>query len=193
LCSEAGLDVVSGALTKRVSRAGSSLVWWFFGSNLFIARRRRSLDLRSAAALIGISGRDRKLPAHLQVHRRPGRGFSQFHGKHQLQHVATKGLCRGTGIRRWYRGDAGVNERGEPYDCHWCPAPADVRQIAMSELWRLKSRIENLKNLLRAEPLIEFTDEHCHAMRVRLSALMHETFGIPLVGKDGSSGTISEG
>jgi hypothetical protein len=96
-------------------------------------------------------------------------------------------------IRRWYRGDAGENERGEPYDCHWCPAPADLRKIAMSELWRLKSRIENLKNLLRAEALIEFTDEHCHAMRVRLSALMHETFGIPLVGTDGSGGTVSEG
>jgi hypothetical protein len=35
--------------------------------------------------------------------------------------------------RRWYRGDAGKNERGELYDCHWCPAPADLRAIARLE------------------------------------------------------------
>jgi hypothetical protein len=40
-------------------------------------------------------------------------------------------------IRRWYRGDAGTNERGEPFDYHWCPAPAELRKIAMSELWRV--------------------------------------------------------
>jgi hypothetical protein len=55
LCSEVGLDVVSGAPTERVPRAGSSIIWWFFGSNLFITRRRRRLDLRSAGDLIGVS------------------------------------------------------------------------------------------------------------------------------------------
>jgi hypothetical protein len=98
-----------------------------------------------------------------------------------------------TAIRRWYRGDAGTNERGDAYDYHWPPAPAELRKIALSELWRVKGRAADLRRLLRAEPLVEFSDEHCHTMRLRLSALMHETFGIPLVGKDGSSGTVSEG
>jgi hypothetical protein len=96
-------------------------------------------------------------------------------------------------IRSWYRGSAGKNEQGRPYDYHWAPAPADLRQIAMLELWRIKARVGQLRKLLLAEPLVEFSDEHCHAMRMRLSALMHETFGIPPVGKDGSGGRISEG
>jgi hypothetical protein len=93
-------------------------------------------------------------------------------------------------IRRWYRGDAGTNDRGEAYDYHWPPAPAELRKIAVLELWRVKGHAAELRRLLRAEPLIEFTDEHCHTMRVRLASLMHETFGIPLVGTDGSGGTI---
>jgi hypothetical protein len=93
-------------------------------------------------------------------------------------------------IRRWHRGEGGVNERGQPYDYHWCPAPAELRRITVSEVWRLGERAAVLRKLLRAEPLIELAEEHCHSMRVRLSALMHETFGIPLVGKDGSGGTV---
>jgi hypothetical protein len=95
-------------------------------------------------------------------------------------------------IRRWCRGDAGLNDRRDPYDYNWCPAPADLRKIALRELCRIQGRVAELRRLLSAEPLIEFADEHCHAMRVRLVQLMHETFGIPLVGKDGSSGTVSE-
>jgi hypothetical protein len=96
-------------------------------------------------------------------------------------------------IRSWYRGDGGKNERGEPFDYHWCPAPAELRKVAMLMLWRVKGRAAALRRLLSAEPLIEYSDEHCHSMRQRLSGLMHQTFGIPLVGKDGSGGTISEG
>jgi hypothetical protein len=96
-------------------------------------------------------------------------------------------------IRRWYRGDAGLNERGEPFDYRWCPAPADLRKVAMHELWRVKARIVTLRTLLTAEPLIEFTPEHCHTMRARLASLMHETFGIPPVGTDGSGGMVGEG
>ncbi|MGA8154887.1 MAG: hypothetical protein WB822_01500 [Rhodoplanes sp.] len=94
-------------------------------------------------------------------------------------------------IRRWYRGNAGKNDRGEPYDCHWCPAPADLRSVAMIEQWRVKSRATKLRELVSAEPLIEFSEEHCQTMRKRLSKLMHDTFNIPLVGADGSGGTAS--
>jgi hypothetical protein len=89
-------------------------------------------------------------------------------------------------IRRWYRGDGGKDERGQPRDCHWRPAPADLREIATGELWRVKARATKLRKLLRAEPLIEFSDEHRSVMLARLSTLMHETFGIPLTAPSGA-------
>jgi hypothetical protein len=94
--------------------------------------------------------------------------------------------------RRWYRGECGMNEQGEPYDCHWCPAPAELRKIALRELWRVKTRAESLARVLRAEPLRDFTDEHCRAMRVKLADLFRN-FGSPLVGNDGSGGAAGEG
>ena len=92
-----------------------------------------------------------------------------------------------TPIRRWYRGDAGTNERGVPYDYHWAPAPAELRRVAMAEHWRVKQRAEMLRKLLLAEPLIEFNDEHRRHMCGKLSELKL-TIGIPPVGKDGSGG-----
>jgi hypothetical protein len=91
--------------------------------------------------------------------------------------------------RRWWRGDCGMNERGVPYDTHWCPAPAELRKIAMRELWRILEREGTLKDLLRAEPRIEYSEQHCDAMRLRLSSLVHE-IGIPKppVGLDDGSG-----
>ena len=90
-------------------------------------------------------------------------------------------------IRRFYRGNAGDDENGRPYDCTWAPAPADLRRVALSELWRVKGRTREIDELLRAEQLIEFSEEHCAAMRVRLSHLVKFT---PLVGKDGSGGAV---
>ena len=75
-------------------------------------------------------------------------------------------------VRRWYRGHGGENERGEKYDCHWCPAPADLRDVAMTEQWRVRGRAMTLTKLLAAEPLIEYSDEHCAAMWARLSQLI---------------------
>jgi hypothetical protein len=96
-------------------------------------------------------------------------------------------------IRRWHRGDAGKNHRGEAYDYHWPPAPAELRMIALLELWRVKERAALLRKLLSAEPLIEFTEEHCRTMREKLSVLALETSEVPPVGKDGSGGKVSEG
>jgi hypothetical protein len=93
-------------------------------------------------------------------------------------------------VRRWYRGDCGKNERGESFDYHWCPAPAELRAIAQVEMWRVKSRAVDLGHLLRAECLIEYDDEHRGAMCDRIAALNHN-FGIPPVGIDGSGGTVS--
>ena len=88
-------------------------------------------------------------------------------------------------IRRWYRGDAGNDARGQRRDCHWRPAPADLREVAFAELWRVRGRAMDLQNLLRAEPLIEYGDEHCQRMRGKLANLFRN-FGSTLVGKDGS-------
>jgi hypothetical protein len=90
-------------------------------------------------------------------------------------------------IRRWYRGDAGTNELGVPYDYHWAPAPAELRKVAMSELWRVKRRAETLRKLLHAEPLIEFDEEHRRRMGDKLRELKLK-FEIPPVGEDGSGG-----
>jgi hypothetical protein len=75
-------------------------------------------------------------------------------------------------VRRWYRGDCGENERGQPYDYHWRPAPAELRRIAIGEKWRVMQRATTLRNLLVAEPLIEFHAEHCEQMRFRLAAVI---------------------
>jgi hypothetical protein len=76
------------------------------------------------------------------------------------------------GIRRWHRSECGENERGQPYDYHWRPAPAELRRIARIEMWRVKERARILRKLLVAEPLIEFSDEHCAQMRARLATVI---------------------
>ena len=81
-------------------------------------------------------------------------------------------------VRRWYRGDCGENERGQPYDYHWRPAPAELRRIALVEKWRVQHRAETLRKLLAAEPLIEFSDEHCAQMRARLVEVIPRTMRI---------------
>jgi hypothetical protein len=74
-------------------------------------------------------------------------------------------------MRAWYRGECGENERGEPYNYRWRPAPADLRRISLMEKWRVTNRAETLRKLLAAEPLIEWSDDHCAAMRARLGAI----------------------
>jgi hypothetical protein len=92
-------------------------------------------------------------------------------------------------VRRWYRGHCGLNERDQPYDYHWRPAPAELRRIALVEKWRVEARARTLRKLLAAEPLIEFDEEHCAQMRARLAKLFRFRT-IPLVGRDGSGGRI---
>jgi len=92
-------------------------------------------------------------------------------------------------IRRWNRGDCGLNDQGRPYDYHWCPAPAELRRIAWADMYRIKGRVDTLERLLRAEPLIEFGEAHCSAMRARLATLIQSST-TPPVGKDGSGGAV---
>jgi hypothetical protein len=45
-------------------------------------------------------------------------------------------------ITRWHRGDAGNDQNGKPYDCHWCPAPVDLRRVACAETHKVTARRE---------------------------------------------------
>jgi hypothetical protein len=93
-------------------------------------------------------------------------------------------------IRRWHRGECGRNEKGQPYDNRWCPAPAELRAIALAELHPLNERLNTVETLLRAEPRIEYSDEHRRRMRERFAELSRTLRASP-VGKDGSGGGIS--
>jgi hypothetical protein len=88
-------------------------------------------------------------------------------------------------IRCWYRGECGESEGGKPYDYHWAPAPAELRRVAKSELHRIEFRIHQIRQILRAEPRLEFSDQHCRMMRKRIAGLFG-SLGSSLVGKDGS-------
>jgi hypothetical protein len=55
-------------------------------------------------------------------------------------------------VRRWYRGDCGLNERGQPYDYHWRPAPAELRRIALVERWRVEARAHVAQAACRRAP-----------------------------------------
>jgi hypothetical protein len=93
-------------------------------------------------------------------------------------------------IRSWYRRNCGKNDKGEPYDYHWCPAPAELRCIALAEMRWVNQRANMIQTLLRAEPRIEYSDEHRRAMCDRFAELSRTLRASP-VGKDGSGGGIS--
>jgi hypothetical protein len=73
--------------------------------------------------------------------------------------------------RRWYRADAGTDEKGEPFDYSWCPTSGDLRAIALREVWRMQGRAKMLRSLLDAVPLIEFSDEDRAQMLARFTEL----------------------
>jgi hypothetical protein len=77
-------------------------------------------------------------------------------------------------VRRWYRGDCEKREDGRPYDYHWRPSPAELRRIALSEVWRVKLRAITLRRLLAAEQLIEFAPEHRLRMQESFGDLLRE-------------------
>jgi len=55
LCTAAGIDAATGAPASVVPRAGATIVWWIFGSSLFLTRALKRLDLWVAADLVGVS------------------------------------------------------------------------------------------------------------------------------------------
>jgi hypothetical protein len=59
-------------------------------------------------------------------------------------------------IRRWNKGSCGNDERGRPYDYQWCPAPAALRRVALSEQYRVAGRADQMERLLNAQRLIDY-------------------------------------
>jgi hypothetical protein len=70
-------------------------------------------------------------------------------------------------MRKWYRG-----EYGAKYDYKWQPAPATLRELAMLETYRVMGVRRKLQELLSAEPLIEYSDEHCAEMKAKIGELL---------------------
>jgi hypothetical protein len=75
-------------------------------------------------------------------------------------------------LRRWNRAES-IKLDGRPHDFNWRPTPPTLRRLAQHELTAVKARKMELDMLLKAAPLIEFSEEHCASMRERLSNLMH--------------------
>lgn len=67
-------------------------------------------------------------------------------------------------MRKWHR-----FEYGPKHDYKWQPAPATLRELALTEVYRVKGIRRRLNALVIAEPLLEFTEEQLVAMKSRIS------------------------
>jgi hypothetical protein len=94
-------------------------------------------------------------------------------------------------ITRWYRGDAGNDPAGKPYNCHWCPAPADLRRVAYSEMYVVVARRGHIQRLLKAVPPIQVGEECRRKVRDGFVELA-KTLRASLVGRDGSGEAVGE-
>lgn len=67
-------------------------------------------------------------------------------------------------MRRWHRGECGAK-----HDYKWQPGPSVLRELAMTEVYRVKGIRRQLNDLLLAEPLMDFSTEHCAEMKAKLA------------------------
>lgn len=63
------------------------------------------------------------------------------------------------GLRNWYRGDCGTDERGKPYDYGWAPAPPILRRVALATVTPVRARTIELQRLLNAVPRVDCSAE----------------------------------
>jgi hypothetical protein len=70
-------------------------------------------------------------------------------------------------MRKWHRA-----EYGPKHDYKWQPAPATLRELAMIEVYRVMGTRRKLNDLLRAEPMIEFTPEQEASMKARIASYL---------------------
>jgi hypothetical protein len=86
-------------------------------------------------------------------------------------------------IRKWHRAECGPK-----HDYKWQPVPAMLREIAQIEVYRVRSTVRRLGQIVAAEPEVEFTDEHRSDMRARLSALVSGTLDANRTATDEATG-----
>lgn len=67
-------------------------------------------------------------------------------------------------MRKWYRAEC-----GDKIDYKWQPGPATLREIAMMEVYRVMGTRRKLREILAAEPLQDFSQDHMDGMKERLS------------------------
>lgn len=73
----------------------------------------------------------------------------------------------GAAVRGWYRGAYGLK-----HDYAWPPAPAVLRQLALSEASQIRGRAIVLRNLLNAEVRPDYSPEHCAAMIKKIAGVV---------------------
>lgn len=62
-------------------------------------------------------------------------------------------------IRRWYRAEAGKDERGRSYDYTWAPDCAVLKQLAEMEYLAVQARLRKLDGVLAAVPFIDCSEQ----------------------------------
>lgn len=67
-------------------------------------------------------------------------------------------------MRKWHRA-----EYGPRFDYKWQPAPAVLREVSMLEVYRVMGIRRKLRELLIAEPLLEFDETHEATMREKVA------------------------
>jgi hypothetical protein len=76
-------------------------------------------------------------------------------------------------VRKWYRG-----EHGSKFDYRWSPVPADLRSLARNEEFKVRGRMTVLERIVKAEALIEYSDDHREMMLKRLQIVIHDAASI---------------
>lgn len=67
-------------------------------------------------------------------------------------------------MRKWYRAEC-----GDKIDYKWQPGPATLREVAMMEVYRVMGTRRRLREILAAEPLLEFSQAHMENMKRKVS------------------------
>ncbi|MDE2099589.1 MAG: hypothetical protein KGL39_20220 [Patescibacteria group bacterium] len=62
-------------------------------------------------------------------------------------------------VKRWFKGDCGNDERGQPYNYAWPPDPATLRKLAQRQVFMVKGRILELQDILNAKPYVDYSAE----------------------------------
>jgi hypothetical protein len=75
-------------------------------------------------------------------------------------------------LRKWNRGESKPVDK-VPHNFRWRPEPPILRALAKMELATVAGRLVELRQILGAEALIEFSEQHRGEMLGKLSTVLH--------------------